>query len=198
MNLKNFTQDNMRSRQVKDILNKMKRQIRVNGRQHTATLHYMSNYGYVPLWILVKVLSFGIISELYSILKTEDQIDIADIYGLEVENLVIYLSLLANFRNLCAHEDILYNHRTQRKIKDTKYHHMLEIEKFEDEYIYGKNDLFALVIIFKEMLSENEFHDFIREFAYEVDILDGKVDVISLNCILNQIGFPNNWRDIIE
>ena len=54
----------MKSRQVRDILNKMRRQIRVNGRQHTATLHYIDNYGYIPMWILVKVLSFGIISEL--------------------------------------------------------------------------------------------------------------------------------------
>lgn len=66
---KNFTQDSLKARHVYDILNKMKRQIRVNGKQHTATLHYLSNYGYIPMWILVKVLSFGIIAELYSILK---------------------------------------------------------------------------------------------------------------------------------
>ena len=68
LNLKNFSQDPMKVRQVKDVLSKMKRQIRLNGMQHTATQHYMQRYGYIPLWILVKVLSFGIISELYSIL----------------------------------------------------------------------------------------------------------------------------------
>src|SRR5574344_756440 len=71
LNPKNFNQDSMKVRQVYDVLNKMKRQIRINGRQHTATSHYINNYGYIPMWILVKVLSFGIISELYTILKIE-------------------------------------------------------------------------------------------------------------------------------
>ena len=83
LNPKNFTQDSMKIRQVKDVLNKMKRQIRVNTKQHTATLHYISNYGYIPLWVLVKVLSFGIISELFNILKPDDQFKIANEYGME-------------------------------------------------------------------------------------------------------------------
>ena len=69
LNPKNFTSDRMKNRRVKDVLEKMKRQIRVNGTHHMATMHYMNNYGYIPLWVLVKVLSFGIVCELYSILK---------------------------------------------------------------------------------------------------------------------------------
>ena len=81
----NFTLDIKKGRQVNDVINKMKRQIRANGKQHRATMHYLSNYGYIPLWILVKVLSFGIVSDLYSILKTEDQLEIANLYNLDVE-----------------------------------------------------------------------------------------------------------------
>ena len=198
LNPKNFTQDGIKSRQVNDVLNKMKRQIRVNGKQHTATLHYISNYGYVPMWVLVKVLSFGIISELYNILKVEDSYDIAEYYDLQPETLSIYLNLLSNYRNVCAHEDMLYDHRTQRSIPDSKYHYMMDIEMTDDEYNYGKNDLFALVIIMKQMLQENEFHDLIYEIGYEIDILDGKVDTVPLDLILNKIGFPNNWRDIVD
>lgn len=196
LNPKNFTQDALRVRQVYDVLNKMKRQIRVNGKQHTATLHYISNYGYIPMWILVKVLSFGLISELYGILKTEDQVTVSEFYDLNTETLGIYLALLSNFRNLCAHEDILYDHRTQRQIPNTKYHYELEIPKDEEEYKYGKSDLFALIIIFKQMLRDEEFVDLINELSYEIDVLDGKVDTVPLNTILNKIGFPDNWREI--
>ena len=198
LNPNNFTQNNIKARQVRDVLNKMKRQIRVNGHKHTATMHYIDNYGYIPMWILVKVLSMGIISELYNILKSEDKIDIAEIYKIDAETLGIYVSLIANFRNICAHEDILYDYRTQRRIPDTKYHEVLGIDKFEDEYRYGKNDLFALIIILKQMLSLEEFHDLIGEISYEVDYLDGIVDTVSLNSILNRIGFPDNWRDIVD
>ena len=196
LNPKIFTQDALRVRQVYDVLNKMKRQIRVNGKQHTATMHYISNYGYIPMWILVKVLSFGLISELYGILKTEDQVTVSEFYDLNTETLGIYLALLSNFRNLCAHEDILYDHRTQRQIPNTKYHYELEIPKDEEEYKYGKNDLFALIIIFKQMLRDEEFVDLINELSYEIDVLDGKVDTVPLNTILNKIGFPDNWREI--
>ena len=56
----------------------MKRQIRVNGAQHSATSHYLKNYGYIPLWVVVKVLSFGIVGELYTVMKREDQEEIAN------------------------------------------------------------------------------------------------------------------------
>ena len=106
---KNFSQDSLQSRQVYDVLNKVKRQIRVNGRKHTATFHYIEHYGYIPFWILVKVLSFGIMAEFYDILKYEDQAEISKFYNVSPEILGTYLSLLSNFRNVCAHEDILYD-----------------------------------------------------------------------------------------
>ncbi len=199
LNPDNFTQNSMKVRQVHDILDKMKRQIRVNGKQHSATMHYLSNYGYIPLWILVKVLSFGIVSELYTILKEEDQMEIGNIYRIDISSLAIYLSILSNYRNLCAHEDILYDHRTQRKIPDNKFHEFLDIPRDEEgEYLYGKNDLFAVVIILRQMLTEEEFRALVYEIGYEIDILDGKVNVVPLNTLLNKIGFPNNWRDIID
>lgn len=198
LNVDNFTQNPMKVRQVHDILDKMRRQIRVNGKQHTATLHYLSNYGYIPLWILVKVLSFGIVSELYTILKEEDQDAIAEFYKTDSASLSIFLAVLSNFRNLCAHEDILYEHRTQRAIPDNKYHFKLNIEKNEDEYIYGKTDLYCVVIILKIMLTEREFRNFINEVSYEIDYLEGRIKTISKEVILNKIGFPINWRDILD
>ncbi len=196
LNPQNFTQDTLRVRQVHDVLNKMRRQIRTNGLQHTATMHYINNYGYIPMWILVKVLSFGIISEFYNILKEEDKEIISKFYKIDPESLSVYLSILSNFRNLCAHEEILYDHRTQKVIPDTRYHKILNIDKREDEYIYGKNDLFAVLIIMKQMLTEEQFSDLIGEISYEIDKLDGKVDTVPLISILNRIGFPENWRDI--
>jgi len=112
--------------------------------------------------------------------------------------LSIYISLLSNFRNLCAHEDILYDHKTGRDIPDTKYHYELDIEMNEDGYIYGKNDLFALIIIMKQLFSENEFIDLINEIEYIVAQLDGRLDVIEMDVFLNKVGFPKNWSSIVE
>ena len=196
LNPKNFSQSKDKIRQVNDLLKKMKRQIRINGGQHTATMHYMNNYGFVPLWIVVKVLSFGIIGEFYTILKYEDQQEIADIYQINVEDLLIYLPILANYRNVCAHEDILYNHRSQRVIPNNKYHELLNIPTMDNEYIYGKNDLFSLLIILKRMLRKDDFTLLMNEISYEIDILDGKVDTISRNKMLDSMGFPENYKEL--
>ena len=197
LNPDNFTKDPMREKQVYDVLGKMKRQIRVNGKQHTATQHYMFNYGYIPMWILVKVLSFGLISELYLILKNEDKEAISNFYEIDTEEMGTYLNLLSNFRNICAHEDILYDHRTQRLISDTEFHYKLDIPKDEEGiYKFGKNDLFAMVIILKQMLEKDEFIDFLRELEYEINLLDSRVNTVPFNSILNRIGFPDNWFKI--
>lgn len=197
LNTDNYIQDSLRSRQVKDLISKIKRQVRVNGKQHTATLHYLNNYGYVPLWIMVKVLSFGIIAEFYTILKPGDQISIANIYQTSPDVLANYLSILANFRNLCAHEDILYEHRTQKKIPDSEIHNLLNIQKNEeDEYVYGKNDLFALVIILKRLLTKDEFSELIREIYLQIKQLDEQINTVPLSVILNKLGFPDNWNQI--
>lgn len=196
LNVENFTRDPMKERQVLDIIEKMKRQIRVNGQKHSATIHYSTNYGYIPLWILVKVLSFGITSELYTILKAEDQDEIAEYYNLDSASLGIYLSLLANYRNLCAHEDILYDHRTQKVIPDNKYHHLLMIPQIEDEYVYGKNDLFSVVLIFKIMLSRKEFSIFCNEISKELEDAKNNIKILNENVLLDKIGFPSNWLEL--
>ncbi len=192
----NFSQDIKKIRQVNDVLSKIKRQIKLNGRQHSATLHYLSNYGYVPLWILVKLLSFGMINELYSILKPEDKLLIAEYYNLDVETLGIYIGLLSNYRNLCAHEDVVYDHKTQKEIPDTRYHRILDIPTMNDEYEYGKNDIYAVIIMLKQVLDERDFSSFIGEVSYELSLLDGRVEVIPQRKILDRMGFPENWEDI--
>ena len=193
---KNFTRKPEKQAQLNDLLKKMKRQIRVNGSQHSATLHYVSNYGYIPLWILVKVLSFGIVSEMYSILKVEDQRDIAEIYGIEPEILMIYLPILANYRNLCAHEDILYENKTQKYINDTVFHSLLKIPKENDEYIYGKNDVFALIIILKQMLNKEDFKNMSIEMDNCIETLNYNLKTIGIDKVLNRMGFPLNWEEI--
>lgn len=198
LNADNFAKDYNKTRQINDLIRKMKRQINVNGKQHTATSHYIRNYGYIPLWVVVKVLSFGIVGELYSVLQKSDQEEIANIYGVSIQSLCSYLTLLANYRNLCAHEDICYNNRTNKKITPTRYHDILNIPKVEDEYIYGINDLFTIIIIMKQILKEEDFILMMNEISYELDILDGKLEKISIDKVLNAMGFPLNYKEIVR
>ena len=185
-----------KSRQVNDLIKKMKRQVRINGYQHSATMHYLNNYGYIPLWVLVKVLSFGIISEFFTILKQEDKVAISRIYNIDVEDLANYFSILANYRNVCAHEDILYENKTQRTINNTVYHILLGIPKEDGEYVKGKNDLFALIIILRQILSNDDVKNLILELDKIIENLKFNLHSIPIEKVLDRMGFPNNWKEI--
>lgn len=197
LNPNNFDNDKEKTRQINDLLRKVKRQFRVNGKQHGATSHYMDNYGYIPLWIGVKVISFGLISEMFSILKEEDKFSIASVYKIEPEEMETYLPILANYRNLCAHEDVTFDHFTQRMIPDTKYHSILNIQKIDGEYINGKNDIFALIIILKRLLTDVDFKMMMNEINYELDRLSGKLNSIKIDDVIEKMGFPSNYKDIM-
>ena len=108
------------------------------------------------------------------------------------------LPILSNYRNLCAHEDIVFDHKTERAIPDTEYHNKLKIFKMDDEYIYGKNDMFAVVIIFKYLLSKDNFRLMMKEIEYEIDKLDGRIDTIPIQKVLDYMGFPKNYLEIVE
>ena len=196
LNVNNFDRGKEKNKQINDLLRKLKRQIRINGYQHQATSHYINNYGYIPLWVSVKVLSFGLMSELFSVLKQEDKDEISTYYNVSSDAFEDYLSILANYRNLCAHEDILFNHETQKGIVDTRYHDLLGIPKVDEEYIYGKHDLFALIIILKELLTKTDFKMMMNEIEYEIDWLSSKLNSIDVNKVLYRMGFPENYREI--
>ena len=198
LNPDNFDRNREKAKQINDLIRKLKRQIRINGYQHTATSHYINNYGYIPLWVGVKVLSFGLMSELYTILKAEDKEEIAEYYkNVDAESLGDYLAILSNYRNLCAHEDILYNHETQKGINDTKFHDALGIPMVDGEYIYGKHDIFALIIILKHMLTCDDFKMMMNEIDYEIDWLRGKLKSIDVQKVLYRMGFPDNYKQIV-
>ena len=196
LNINNFDRSKEKNRQSNDLLRKLKRQIRINGYQHQATSHYINNYGYIPMWVGVKVLSFGLMSELFTILKSEDRKEIADYYNLSPDKIENYMSILANYRNLCAHEDILFNHETQKTIADTTFHLQLGIPKVDDEYIYGKHDIFALLIILKELLTTDDFKMMMNEICYEIDKLSSKLKVIDVSKVLYRMGFPENYKQL--
>lgn len=197
LNTHNFDRSREKQRQINDLIRKLKRQIRINGTQHEATSHYINNYGYIPIWVGVKVLSFGIMSELFSILKSEDADEIASYYnGVDANTLEDYLAVVSNYRNICAHEDILYNHQTQKFLPNTRYHELLNIPQMDGEYIYGIHDIFALIIILKHLLTPIDFKMMLNEINYEVDWLSQKLKCINIERVLYRMGFPSNYRDI--
>ena len=68
----------------------------------------------------------------------------------------------------------------------------------DNEYIYGKNDLFALMIILSNFLKEEEIHDLVLEIDGAIENLDYNLKTIPVSKILDRMGFPENWKDILN
>ena len=66
------------------------------------------------------------------------------------------------------------------------------------DYIYGINDLFALIIILKRLLRNDDFHIMLNEISYELDYLKGRLHSISIGKVLDKMGFPKNYKDIVR
>lgn len=116
--------------------------------------HYMLTYGCVPFWVLVNSLSLGTISYFYSFLTQKDQNDVGRQFGLRPEEMTKILFVLTIYRNACAHDERFYNLRVLRNdgkpnmIKTNKLHDRMGIPRdANNNPIYGKNDLFAIVIM---------------------------------------------------
>lgn len=153
----------------------------------------------VPLWVMTKALTLGTVSKMYSFLPQSLQSNVSrEFAGVNESDLVGMLNMLSRIRNVCAHNERLFDYRFQKgTIHDTNMHHLLGIPKDRgDQYKKGKKDLFATVIILYYLLDPAEFQQFIDELSRLIDDLLNKTKMLDRNQMLKYLGFPSNWKSI--
>lgn len=161
--------------------------------------HYLQNYGYVPLWVLNNALTLGNISRLYSVMKTQDRQSVSRIFKISDDVLENFLHMLSIIRNFSAHGNRLYCFRTKRTLVDTPLHEKLNLPKSDQgEYLMGKRDLFSGFIALRYLLSVNEYKRAQSELTGEINKLAKKLNVVSIDDVLNEMGFPYNWKNAVK
>lgn len=159
--------------------------------------HYLRNHGYLPMWVLSGILTFGNMSKFYSMMKQPDRQSISSIFGMHdnvLENLLNYLTAIRNFS---AHGNRLYCFISSKPLISTKFHTELGIAQQHGQYVQGRKDLFAAVIALKCLLSNREFRYFFKSIVGAVNRLDSKLQSISIDDVFVSMGFPQNWRNIL-
>jgi abortive infection bacteriophage resistance protein len=190
--------------EVSDLIANLQREIsRQLSKNNPMISHNMLTYGYVPLWVFVNTLTLGTISTFYNNLLQEDQNDVGKKFNLKPDEMIKILFILSIYRNACAHDERFYNLKAVNKnmrpnmIKTNNIHTQMHIPlDASGNPIYGKNDLFAVVIIFKLMLSENSFNKFLDSIKLESTKIQSQLKTIGIDDILKSMGFPLNWMDI--
>ncbi|MBQ8596742.1 MAG: Abi family protein [Lachnospiraceae bacterium] len=159
--------------------------------------HAARKYGNVPLWVLMNVLTFGNISKMYLLSQCDIQTQIAKNYiGVSEKEMTNFLAFLTQFRNVCAHGERLFTHRTKIAIPTMTLHKKLNLPKRGKEYIFGKHDLFAVVIAMRYLLPSDWFRDFKKELTKVIKCYINKSKYFSEKQLLEFMGFPENWKKI--
>jgi len=158
--------------------------------------HTKNKHKNLPLWVLINALTFGNISKMYSLLPQNLQICISKNYEfLNEKQLGQITKVLTKFRNACAHGERLFSYKTVDSIPDLLIHKKLNIPQKGNEYIYGKKDLYAVVISLKYLLTNDLFKEYKRDLLALINPYV-KTSSISEKEFLNEMGFPENWNTI--
>lgn len=171
-----------------DIANNIKKKPYIN--------HYILNYGFVPLWVLVNAISLGRLSQFYSLMDQSVRINVSRKWNVKENELNQFIKNLSYFRNLCAHDERVYNATINQPIPDTIYHYKLNLKKKDNNFIQEKSDLFSLIISLKMLLPNDKFNTMCNQIEGRMKSLEKKIFVINPQKIFDKMGFPLNWIQI--
>lgn len=164
---------------------------------HDYVIYQRKTYGNVPLWVIMKTLTLGQTSKMYSFLPNSIQIKISSNYKhVNERELIQYLKVITHFRNICAHNERLFSTKVRPEIPDTNLHVKMHIPKNGTVYTYGKHDLFALLIAFRYLLEPSDFISFKKELTKLINAFGKNTSTAKKDKVLSAMGFPSNWNNI--
>ena len=160
--------------------------------------HYVNAYGYVPLWVLNSVTSFGQVAHFYSCMKVNEQSSIAKHFKLSANQLDGFIYFLSDIRNTCAHGSRIYmpnkTYKFQRLIPDTKIHAELEIpQNNAQNYIRGKTDVLAVLITLKVFSKKSDFGMLKKHLKKHYARMKAQIPKEILHDINQEMGFPMTY-----
>ena len=189
------SKQNLIEKFIKDIQLEIKYQYK---NSNEMIVHYLDNYKYIPLWVLVRILSFGKISKFYSLMKPKEQNQISKKYNLKIHEFRIILHNLTLIRNICAHDEKLYDIKLRNRISSTIYHKKMKVENKNGNYQYATRDLFSIIIILKLLLEKEKFSVFYIEMINDIEDLKKKLSTIQIDKVMYKMGFPKNYKELLR
>ena len=145
---------------------------------------------------MTKVLSFGLIKELYSILKDDDKVaikdEISNFDDVKIKGLFTSMQLLVDMRNKTAHDEIVYS----------GYHRKIILSKTKEHKKYnlvnnkGLNDLLGVLISMKNIQVKESFNRLIDDINYLIDDYVKNNNIISKEELLKEMSLPSNFYDL--
>ena len=181
LKLENFD-ENANEDLINNLIENINKEIVDNYNKHIAIKHYKDAYNFIPPFILTKILTFGVISRYYGLLKQNDRQDISKYFKISDKLLKQILANLTMVRNISAHSDRLFCYRN-------KYY--ISFKNIDKNYKrYGNfTNIYMIIECMKILLDQDKFKEFEDLFYKEVGKLKESLNSIDVNDILRIMGF---------
>lgn len=178
--------DNSIDDDIKETLfEKINNEIKKDYKVHNAVTHYLDKYGFVPPFVLVKILTFGVASSYYGLLKQSDRQAIAKYFKISDKLLKQILKNLTTIRNISAHSDRLYNYTS-------KFY--LSFKLIDNTYTKSDNitNLYMVIRCMEKLLTQEQYEELYNSILEEISKLGDKLNSIDVSNIIRIMGFPMN------
>lgn len=196
LSVNNYTLSKKNVSQINRLISSMKKAIATPS-QYAYISHHALLYNNVPLWVAVNAFTFGQTSKMFQYITNDVQCKISQKFEhVSERELHQFINILARCRNVCAHGERLYSFRMHETIPDTILHQKLQIPQKRGCYIYGKQDLFAVVIALRYLISSTDFRLFKTCLSKSIRKLLLSCPHITKDRLLKEMGFPSNWEKI--
>lgn len=169
-----------------------------------AVKHYMSNLGYVPLWVLVNVLSFGDIILFYELMETDLKKKVLDEllnrvnssrqfnpFSIPQREFVKILSSFHDVRNIVAHNHALY------KFEQTRFHYIYNPSVHDPAGIIStdpRNNFYHFFLFLEVFMDASEYKSLSIAINFLIYDLSLMLKSVHINDIINLMGFPDDWH----
>ena len=162
--------------------------------------HNFNEHNHVPLWILIRSLTFGTVSIFYKNMKDEEKEVIARQYYLSSIQLANMLEVVVSFRNIVAHGERTFcaklpKTRLSTELGITKKLSIAKNDKGANKY--GRSDFLALLISCKYLLPPIEFSGFIFELQARITRLEKHFPLPMMGKIKTLMGLKGNYLQLL-
>lgn len=183
---------------------------------------YLNEHTYIPMWVLVNLLTFGNVNKLFQIQKTNVQTKVLDYYGIRshttddynhyVINVINILNILTLYRNICAHNERLYCYDIKMNIDDS-FMNYLDLFPEKGDVVAARQNtrrlnnniknrlnrrrkgLPTLLFGLKLFLTKSDFKRIKSELNKELNKLSTKIPITAYKRIERMMGLDYRWQN---
>jgi len=185
---------------------------------------YLDEHTYIPMWVLMNLLTFGNVNKLFQIQRIDVQNNILNHYGinsinlknpqLDVLNVTNILNILSIYRNICAHNERLYCFEVKMNIDDSFMNYLSIFPEYKDVITARENiqplikskrkrlmrrrkGILTLMFGLRLFLPKSDFKKIKNELNKELLKLSSKIPQDAYQKIVSIMGLDYNWQELL-